>query len=73
MAHVKAHVADVDQNLFRELRLTDGIGVTEHSSNRRDQSQLIENARSPYISRMKNQRDSLEGVVNPRPQESVRI
>ena len=73
VTHVNSYTLNVHHDLGGELRITSRVSIAEHGPHRRNQSQLIENARSTYVPSVKNQPHPSEGIVNPRPQESVGV
>ena len=73
VADVHANPVDFKGDLVAQTRLTRRVGVAENSFDWGDQSELVEDAGSANISRMKNELDPRQCLVHSRPKQPVRI
>lgn len=75
VAVTDVHAETVDRNdeLFSQFRVARRIGVAEDGFDRCNQSELVQNVGAADITRVKNELDSRQRLVNAGPKKSVRI
>ena len=64
---------DFKDDFFAQVGLIPRIGVAEHSSDRGNQSELVQNAGAADIPRVKNELDPRQCLVYAGPKQPVRI
>jgi hypothetical protein len=73
VADVYPNAVDPHVDLVGKRWISRWIGVAEYGSDRRDQSELVENVGTSDITSMENQLDPLQRVVHTWSHQSVRI
>jgi len=73
VADVHPDAVDCNDDFFAQPRLTGRVGIAEHSLDRRDQSELVQNAGAADISGMKNELDSRQRLTDAGPKKPMRI
>lgn len=73
VADMHPDTVDCNNDFFAQPGLTRRVGVAEHSFDRRNQSELVQNIGSADIPRVKNELDPRQCLVYPGPKKPVRI
>lgn len=73
VADMHPNTIDCNDDFFAQSGLTRRVGVAEHSFDRRNQSELVENIGAADIPRVKNQLDPRQRFVYAGPKKPVRI
>ena len=73
VADVHADTVDFKNDLFAQAGLTRRVGVAENSFDWGDQPELVKDARSADISRVKNELDPRQCLVYSGAKQPVRI
>jgi len=73
VTHMDAHAVNRQKDLWRETWLPWRIRVAEHGTDGRDHAKLLENIGSTHVTRVENELDPVECLMNPNSKEAVRI